>query len=126
MSENEKDPQRIAEALVDHLYSHDASGERAAGPTPATGRFLHWWGQFSAELPGDFCLPGGGHGWIEASSLEDAERLAQTLRSFVREKWPRHKEWAGAGWYRWMRQDLKQMTLQFHDAAPEGITPKRA
>lgn len=98
--------------LVDKLYSKDATG-----PQPATTKILHWWGQFSSELPPPFTLEGG-HGWKEASSLSEADDLLEELRQSIFSQWPKTKEWAGKGWYRWMREDLKQMTLIFEDKLP--------
>lgn len=110
--------------IIDAMYA----GE---GPTPPTGTIVHWWGQFSAELPAPFTLPHGGHGYAEARDLEHATRVFATLRDAVlamktpstnNMKLTATREWAGVspagqGWYRWMLPDERQMTVVFTSRA---------
>jgi len=95
--------------LINRMYSKEAKG-----PQPATGKVLHFWGQFTSELPPQF-QPNGetGHQYIECSTKEAAEVICQELRSCLRNQWPDLIEWAGEGWYRWMIHDTRQMTLTF-------------
>lgn len=97
--------------IIDKIYSQDLKG-----PQFATGNTLHFWGQFTDQLPEKF-QPNGpsGHQYIKCSSKQEAEDLCRELRSFVFEKWPDSVEWASDGWYRWMIHDMKQMTLKFQD-----------
>ncbi len=115
-------------AMLDHFNA----GE---GPTAPRGRFIHWWGQFSGELPAPFKLKSGGHGYLEAKDVEHATKLFAVLRKAVLQMKPkldpddddaeaiaeygleRTREWAGISadglvWYRWMRTDGKQMTVE--------------
>lgn len=121
-------------ALLDSFYA----GE---GPTAPRGRYIHWWGQFSGELPAPFTLKQGGHGYLEARDVEHATKLFAKLRNAVLKMKPKLKpdpddedavadaeamkqyglkgtrEWAGIdargkAWYRWMRLDGTQMTVE--------------
>ena len=113
-------------AMLDTFYA----GE---GPTAPRGRFIHWWGQFSGVLPAPFTLKQGGHGYLEARDIEHATELFAKLRKAVLKMTPKPsgedaaaikeyglkgtREWAGisgAGmaWYRWMRTDGSQMTVE--------------
>jgi hypothetical protein len=104
-------------AIIDKMYSAEAEGV-----SPPTGTVINWWGQFSDELPDPFCLPHGGHGWLEARDLEHAAEVVGRLRDHVlamtapsdpKTKLERTYEWAGESWYRWMLADGRQMTLEF-------------
>jgi hypothetical protein len=122
-------PAGSALAMIDKLYP----GE---GPTAPRGRFIHWWGQFSDQLPAPFTLKRGGHGYLEARDIEHATRLFAVLRNAVlaMKRVPRRddddddddvedlgleatREWAGISddgmaWYRWMLIDGRQMTVE--------------
>jgi hypothetical protein len=103
------------------------------GPTAPRGRFIHWWGQFSDEPPAPFTLKHGGHGYLEARDVEHATHLLAKLRTAVQKMKPdpsaddeedieqyglkATREWAGISdrgmaWYRWMRTDGSQMTVE--------------
>jgi hypothetical protein len=113
-------------ATLDEYYA----GE---GPTAPRGRYIHWWGQFSDKLPAPFKLKDGGHGYLEARDVEHATRLFAKLRKAVLKMTPKAdpddedaqavagmkatREWAGISaegmaWYRWMRTDGTQMTVE--------------
>lgn len=94
---------------MDRLYSKNNKG-----PQKATARTLHFYGQFTGELPEKF-QPAGpyGHQYIKCTSIDEAEARCQELRSFIFSQWPDAMEWASDGWYRWMIHDLRQLTLQF-------------
>lgn len=83
----------------------------------ATEKVLHFWGQFTGELPQSF-QPNGpvGHQYIICKSTEEAEKKCQELRSAIFKLWPDSAEWAGKGWYRWMIHDGRQMDLRFEKA----------
>ena len=112
--------------MLDRFYG----GEGATAPR---GRFIHWWGQFSRELPAPFTLKQGGHGYLEARDVEHATQLLAKMRTAVLKMRPKPsgddadaikeyglkatREWAGISdkgmaWYRWMRTDGTQMTVE--------------
>ncbi|MDF2193512.1 hypothetical protein [Paraflavitalea sp. CAU 1676] len=97
--------------IADKMYSANVKG-----PQPATGKVLHFWGQFTSELPVKF-QPNGeaGHQYMECSSKEEADKLCQELKAYIFQTWPDSIEWASDGWYRWMIHDMRQMTLQFEN-----------
>lgn len=106
-------------AILDRMYA----GE---GPTAPRGRFIHWWGQFSALLPAPFTLAQGGHGYLEGRDVAHATMLFATLRNAVLAMTvgtdasyglAATREWAGINssgmvWYRWMLTDNRQMTVE--------------
>lgn len=110
-----------SEELLDKLYSVTAEGKKIMGPQPATGTVIHWWGQFSFELPEPFYLDGG-HGYLKTENLKQATETAEKLRSSIFKKWKGTKEWADKGWYRWMlpAPDYRQMTLEFLKSLPQA------
>jgi hypothetical protein len=80
----------------------------------ATGQILHYWGEFTSDLPEKFHVNGtSGHQYLECNSSEEAEKVSQELRDSILGKWPDSAEWIGEGWYKWMNHDMKQMTLEF-------------
>ena len=119
--------------IMDAMY-------RGEGPVPPTGTIIHWWGQFSADLPAPFALPDGGHGYAEARDLEHATIVFAALRDWVlaRETASRKnlklkatREWAGISargdaWYRWMLADERQMTVLFKTRSRLTAAEKRA
>jgi hypothetical protein len=117
-----------AMAVIEVLYQ----GE---GPQPPSGTIVHWWGQFSDELPAPFRLAHGGHGYLEARDLAHAARLLKKIRDAVLAMQPKGKrkktkEWAGVSddgraWYRWMLGDDRQMTLEFKRASQLTASEKR-
>lgn len=119
---------KSATQVLDILYQ----GE---GASPPSGRYIHWWGQFSDELPAPFNLPHGGHGYIEAHDLRHATLLFRGLRDSVlmtkgKKRSTRVKEWAGVTdrglvWYRWMLGDGRQMSVEFKSRSQLTPSEKR-
>jgi hypothetical protein len=109
---------KTAKQVIDVLYE----GE---GPSPPTATVIHWWGQFSDELPAPFKLTESGHGFLATRDLAHAAILFGRLRAAVLEWKTRKKrtqEWAGVSdaghaWYRWMLGDGRQMTVEFKKPA---------
>ena len=96
-------------SMMDRMYS-----ENAEGLSRATATTLHFWGQFTSDLPEAFQPDGpNGHQYIRTASLAEADAKALELRETIAAKWPNTKEWAGESWYRWMIPDGRQMTLKF-------------
>jgi hypothetical protein len=110
-------PQQAAFRVIDRMYT----GE---GPTAPRGKYIHWWGQFSSELPAPFTIDGG-HGYLECADVEQATRLLARMRNHILAMKTESKtmaltgsqEWAGIAkdgkvWYRWMLADERQMTVE--------------
>lgn len=75
---------------IDKIYS--ANGLK--GPRFATGKVLHFYGQFTDELPKKFQPDGpNGQQFIKCKSNEEAENICQELRAFIFKKWPDTVEW---------------------------------